>query len=103
MNLDGLPTSALTDVEAIIDHDLAEAGVTVADRFLTALSETPVLIRQQPGIGSTRLAHVLQRPTLWVWPMHGFPYLVCYRVTDTAVEIWRIVHMSRDIPATLRD
>ena len=41
-----------------------------------ALSEALVLIDKQPGIGSPRLAIALKRPSLRVWPVRDFPYLI---------------------------
>ena len=76
MTLSDLPPTALGDVETILDYYLSEAGVTIAERFLAALSEALVLIDIQPGIGSPRLAIALKRPSLRVWPVRDFPYLI---------------------------
>ncbi len=103
MSLVGLPPTALGDVETILDYYLSEAGVQTAERFLEALSEALLLIDAQPGIGSPRLAIAFRRPSLRVWPVRDFPYLICYHERNGIVEVWRIVHTSRNIPRSLRD
>lgn len=47
---------------------------------------------------SSKLANIRQQP------IKGFKnYLVFYRSTDSAVEILRVIHGARDIPAILDD
>lgn len=103
MSLGRLPQRALTDVDAILDHYLKEAGVDLAGRFLDALEAAIRRIRQEPGIGSRRLALLLKEPRLRVWPVKGFPHLILYLDQPESVEIWRILHSSRDIPKHLQD
>ncbi len=103
MSLPPLPQLALTDVEAIVDHYLSEAGVEVAARFLDALETAIAQIRDQPGIGSPRLAQALNARALRVWPVKGFPQVIFYLDRAGSVEIWRILHSARDIPSNLRE
>ncbi len=103
MSLPPLPQLALADVEAILDHYLSEAGVEVAGRFLDALETAITQIREQPGIGSPRLAQAMSARALRVWPVKGFPQMVFYLDREGGVEIWRILHVARDIPSTLRE
>jgi toxin ParE1/3/4 len=35
------------------------------------------------------------------WPLQRFPYLVFSVLDDEAVDIWRVMHARRDIPAFL--
>jgi toxin ParE1/3/4 len=39
---------------------------------------------------------------LWVWPLRGFPYRIVYRDTGALLDVWRVLHAQRDIPAWLR-
>ncbi len=103
MNPSSLPLLALTDVDAILNHYLIEAGVEIAGQFLDGLELSLHQIRHEPGIGSPRLAVSLKEPALRVWPIRGFPYLIFYLNRQDAVEIWRILHTSRDIPSQLRE
>ena len=57
------------------------------------------LMSAHPGIGSPRYATVLNLPGLRLWPVEGFPYLVFYVERETQLDIWRVLHAQRDIPA----
>jgi toxin ParE1/3/4 len=103
MNASSLPLLALTDVDDILNHYLTEAGVEIAGQFLDGLELSLRQIGQEPGIGSPRLALSLKEPALRVWPIRGFPYLIFYLNRPTGVEIWRVLHTSRDIPSQLRE
>lgn len=103
MNSGSLPRLALTDVDAILNHYLTEAGVETAGQFLDGLELSLRQIGQEPGIGSPRLAVSLKEPALRIWPIRGFPYLIFYLNRQGAVEIWRVLHSSRDIPSQLRE
>lgn len=69
------------------------------DRFERAIEQ----IRQEPGIGSRRMAATLGLPELRVWPVRDFPYLIFYLDRATGPEIWRLLHGARDIPVNLRE
>jgi toxin ParE1/3/4 len=92
---------ALRDIDEASDDCLREAGVDVTLRFIAALERAFALIARQPRIGSPRLAADLQIPELRSWPLTGFPYLILYIEHEDAVDIVRVLHGSRDIPATL--
>ena len=103
MSILHLPKQALSDASDILDHDLQDVGPTIASRFLAALERAICQIREEPGIASPRLAQVLQNPLLRIRPIKGFPYLIFYLNRAEGVEIWRILHTARDIPAFLRE
>lgn len=92
---------ALRDIEEAIDHYLREAGVEIAQRFIDAAETAFDLIARQPGIGSPRYAHELQIPELRSWALSEFPHLVFYVARNDAVDVLRVLHGARDIPATL--
>ena len=94
-------TLAQQDIDAAADHYLAESGVPLALRFVDAVSDAMQLIGRQPGIGSPRLAHEVGIEGLRSWPLAGFPYLVLYLDHDDAVDVLRVLHGARDVPATL--
>ena len=81
----------------------SEAGPEVARRFLVAVEEGLRFIRDFPGAGSPRYASDAARPDLRVWRIKRFPMLIFYRETATGIEILRILHAARDIPASLRE
>lgn len=94
---------ARRDVEAAVDFYVAEAGETVALRFIDALEAAYVAIGRYPATGSLRYGHELDLPGLRSRLLKGFPYLVFYVERDRHVEVWRVLHAQRDIPSWLAE
>jgi toxin ParE1/3/4 len=70
--------------------------------FIDAVEEAFQHIRRHPGSGSPRYAHDLGLPGLRFWICRRFPYLVFYMERQEAIEVWRVLHGSRDIPPSLQ-
>jgi toxin ParE1/3/4 len=98
-----LRLAAADDVDAALDHYLAEAGSDVPQRFVSAVEQAIRNIGRAPRSGSLRFAHDLEIPDLRCWPLTRFPYLVFYVEHADHVDVWRILHTRRDIPASLAD
>ncbi len=94
---------ARRDIDEAIEHYLAEAGPAVALAFINALENTHRRIGERPEIGSPRYAHELGIPGLRFRSVERFPYLVLYVEGEAEVDIWRILHGARDIPAWMRE
>lgn len=94
---------ARRDVEAAIDHYLGDAGPVIAMRFIDALEAGYRLIAEHPASGSPRYAHELALPGLRCLPVRGFPWFVFYVAREDYIDVWRVLHARRDIPARLRD
>lgn len=94
---------ARRDIDEAIAHYLAEAGPAVALDFVGALEDARRKIGKQPGSGSPRYAHELDIPGLRYGSTGKFPYLVFYVERETEVDVWRILHGARDIPAWMRE
>jgi toxin ParE1/3/4 len=94
---------ACRDVEDAIDFYLAEAGEAVALAFIDALEAAYGAMAAQPGAGSPRHGQALDLPGLRRWRIRGFPYLVFYVERDAEIDVWRVLHGSRDIPAWLQE
>lgn len=94
---------ARNDIEQAADHYLAEAGSAVALRFIDAAEATLRRIGKLPGSGSPRYAHELDIPDLRFLPTGRFPYLIFYVEGEAEVDVWRILHGTRDIPAWMRN
>lgn len=92
---------ALRDVEEAVDHYLAEAGEQVALQFVDALQNAYRHIGRHAATGSPRYAHALDLPGLRFWPLRRFPHLVFYVDRPDHVDVWRVLHGARDIPASL--
>lgn len=91
------------DVDQAIDHYLAEGAVKAALEFVGALEKAYAHIGRQPASGSPRYAHELNLPGLRFWPLTRFPYLVFYFEHDDFVDVWRVPHGQRDIPAWMNE
>jgi toxin ParE1/3/4 len=88
-------------VEEALDHYLLEAGEAVADGLVDALQKALAHLGRQPATGSSRYAHELGLPGLRAWPLTRYPYLVFYVEREDHVDVWRVLHAARDIPAWL--
>jgi toxin ParE1/3/4 len=93
---------AIQDVEDAIDYYLAEDADSAALGFIDALGKAYAHIGRQPGIGSPRYAHALNLPGLRSWPLAGYPHLIFYLENEDHIDVWRVLHGHRDIPAWIQ-
>ena len=93
---------ARRDVDEVIEHYLSEAGPAVALNFIDALEDTLRQIGERPASGSPRYAHELEIPGLRVRSVGRFPHLIFYVERDADIDVWRVLHGARDIPAWMR-
>lgn len=94
-----LRASADCDIEAATDYYSDDAGEQIGRDFVAALQRCLAAITDFPGKGSPRFAHELDLPGLRSARLPGFPYLVFYIERDDAIDVWRVLHDRRDIPA----
>lgn len=92
---------AQSDIEDALAWYQTEAPHMVT-RFLVALEKSVAHIQRASGTGSPRYAHELDIPGLRFWPLGKFPYSLFYIEHEDHLLVLRLVHMSRDIPATLQ-
>jgi len=92
---------ARQDVQDIIDHYLREAGPGVALGLIDELEQAYRLMAQHPGAGSPRYAFELQIADLRHLPLRRYPYLIFYVERPDHIDVWRLLHGTRDIPAWL--
>ena len=76
-----------------------QAGYATGERFLTAVGTSLSHISLHPASGSSRYAMPMNLEGLRFWPVPDFPYLIFYIDRDTHVDVWRVLHAQRDIPA----
>ena len=93
---------AAADIESAGEFYLAER-IQVAEAFIHALERATRHIEAHPAIGSPRYAHELNIPQLRCWLLGRFPFALFYIEHADHLDVIRCVHMSRDIPASLRD
>jgi toxin ParE1/3/4 len=91
------------DVEEAIDHYLVEVTAKVALGFVDELEKAYAHIARHPASGSPRYAHQLGLADLRFWPLGRYPYLVFYIEHGEHIDVWRVLHEQRDIPAWMND
>ena len=97
-----IPRSAANrDVDDAIDHYLNENAAPAALGFIEALERAYAHISRHPGTGSRRYAHALNIPGLRSWPLTRYPHLVFFIEREDHIDVWRILHGQRDMPAWL--
>ena len=94
---------ARRDVDSAVEHYLAEARAAVALAFIDALEEAWRRMGEHPASGSPRYARELDLPGLRSWLVSGFPYLVFYVERGADIDVWRVLHTARHIPAWLQE
>lgn len=91
------------DIEEAIAYYLSEAAEQAALGFIDALEQAYAHIGRHPGTGSSRYAHELNLPDLRVWSLARYPYLVFYVEQPDHIDVWRVLHSQRDIPAWMQE
>ncbi|AMK21514.1 MULTISPECIES: type II toxin-antitoxin system RelE/ParE family toxin [unclassified Sphingobium] len=94
---------ARADVDLAVEHYAAEAGADVAFSFIDALEQAYIFMGEMPAAGSPRWSHELNLPGLRTIGLKGFPWLAFYLELETHVDVWRVLHAKRDMPAWLAD
>ena len=91
------------DVDEAIAYYLSEGADQAALSFIDALERAYTHIGRHPATGSPRYAHELNLPGLRFWPLTRFPHLVFYIEHADHVDVWRVLHGQRDIPAWMHE
>jgi toxin ParE1/3/4 len=94
---------AQRDIESAIDHYADQAGENVALGFIEALESAYRLIATRPATGSPPCGHELGLSGLRHRRLKRYPYLIFYVDRDDHVDVWRVPHAQRDIPARMQD
>ena len=95
--------AAERDIDEIADYYSDEAGEDIARGFAEAVREAYRAIGDHPGTGSPRYGHLLGVEGLRSRKLRRFPYLVFYLERADHIDVWRVLHAQRDIPASLAD
>jgi toxin ParE1/3/4 len=94
---------ARRDVTTAIEYYLREAGTEIALRYVDAVAAAYRNIAAHPSAGALRYAHELGGPGLRNLRLKRYPYLVFYMDRGDHIEVWRVLHAERDIPARMRE
>jgi len=91
------------DIDNAISYYLGEDAGQAALGFIDALEQVYAHISHHPATGSSRYAHELNLPGLRLWPLARYPYLVFYVERPDHIDVWRVLHGQRDIPAWMQE
>jgi toxin ParE1/3/4 len=91
------------DIADALAHYLSEGADQAALQYVDALEHAFASIGRHPGIGSYRFAHELDLPGLRSWRIKRFPYIVFYVERSDHIDVWRVLHGQRDLPAWMRE
>lgn len=94
---------AIRDADDALGYYLGEASEAVALGFIDALEQAYTHIGRHPATGSPRHAHELDLPGLRAWPLTRYPCIVFYVERADHVDVWRVLHGQRDIPAWMQE
>ena len=87
------------DIEEAIAWYLKENAPLAAVGFINAVEQAYRHVSRFPASGPMRYGHELNLPGLRFWPVRGYPWLVFYSERSDCIDIWRVLHRQRDIPA----
>lgn len=94
---------ATRDIDEVIAYYVAQGAEQAALGFIDALEQGYAHISRHPATGSSRYAHELELPGLRSWALTRYPYLVFYVEREKHLDVWRVLHAQRDIPAWMRE
>ena len=94
---------AEADVDAALAYYLAEVGADTALAFVEQLEQTNYRISHDPAIYSPRWGTELNLPGLRSLRLSKFPCVIFYIEQADHIDVWRVLHAQRDIPAYLQD
>ena len=94
---------ARRDIEEAVDFYAREAGERVALGFIDMVESAYRAIAIRPIAGSPRYASELNLPGLRCRSLRRYPYLVFYVEREDHIDVWRVLHARRDIPAWMQD
>lgn len=91
------------DVDDAIAYYLSEDAEQAALGWIDALEQAYAHIGRHPATGSPRYAHALGIPGLRSWPLGRYPHVVFYVERADHIDVWRVLHGRRDIPAWMQE
>jgi toxin ParE1/3/4 len=94
---------ACRDVNEALTYYLKEATADAAYGFIDELERAYAQISSYPGTGSPRYAHELNLAGLRAWLLRDYPYLVFYVERSDHVDVWRVLHGHREVPAWMQE
>jgi toxin ParE1/3/4 len=91
------------DIDDAVAYDLKERAEEAALGLVDALEDAYLLLGRYPAVGASHYAHELGIPGLRSWSLPRFPYVVFYLERQDHIDVWRVLHARRDIPALMQE
>lgn len=89
------------DLAAHVEY-IARERPASARRYLIAVERAFQRIARLPELGALRACRERRLAGLRVWPVPHFErFLIFYRVTESAVEVIRVLHSARNVERLL--
>ena len=86
------------DVNAAVSYYVSHSAQATLG-FIDDLEHSYKRISAQPHIGSPRYGYGLELPGLLFQKLANYPYLIFYYEQEDHIDVWRVLHEKRDIPA----
>jgi toxin ParE1/3/4 len=96
-------TAASRDVGDAADYYTDTVDTDTAFRFASAIDATIAEISSDAKLGSLRYAEFVSLPGLRNRKLRRFPHAVFYIEYDDHIEVVRVLHSARNIPAWLSE
>lgn len=93
---------ATDDLLTAAEHYAEAGGDALALRFIEAVDTALLHVRQFPASGSPRYADLLPEYEVRCWPLKRFPHQILYVDHPDRIDVLRILHGQRDVPALLQ-
>ena len=94
---------ALSDFVQAVEYYSLDVSHKVARSFAVGVQEAFQHLSHFPASGSRRHGRELNLHDLRSWPVTGFPYLIFYVENEFIVDVYRVLHTSRDISSSLTE
>lgn len=98
-----LRSRASLDIDDAIEHLRGSAGDDIAHAWVDALESALRTIARSPNAGSLQLGYELGIPELRMWGLERFDHVVFHVAIGDRIDVWRVLHSRRDVPATFAD
>lgn len=95
-----LRSLAASDIDDVISYLSVEAGEQAAIRFIEALEAAIHHVSNTPNSGSLKFSYDLGIPELRAWRLRKLPSVIFYVPFDEHIDVWRVLHERRDLPAS---
>ena len=84
-----------------VESEALAAAEKLLQQLFLELEAAFAGLGQSPKVGSPRYGHVLPGLRFWILRLH--PYLIFHVKRARFIDLMRVLHLARDLPAALRE